>query len=132
MPETNKKKTNINPKTNKEELEVCNIAQGTTIKGNLKVESNIRIEGIIEGTVTCSGRLVLSKTGKIKGDILCKNIISEGIVYGDIVAKDKIHLLSSAVITGNIKYNCLQIDLGATLNGQAICASSPSVLPQED
>ncbi len=132
MPETNKKKTNINPKTKNEELEVCNIARGTTIKGNLKVESNIRIEGIIEGAVTCSGRLVLSKTGKIKGNILCKNIISEGIIEGDIVAKDKIHLLSSAIITGNIKYNCLQIDLGATLNGQAICASSPSVLPQED
>ena len=132
MPETSNTKTNIIPKSNNEELDVCNIAQGTTIKGNLKVESNIRLEGFIEGSVTCSGRLVLSKTGKIKGNILCKNIISEGIIEGDIVAKEKIHLLSTATTTGNIKYNCLQIDLGATLNGQAICASFPTVLPQEE
>lgn len=103
-------------------LEVCNIAEGTTIEGNFKAESNIRLEGNIYGTVSCAGRIVMSKNAYIKGDIICQNIVSEGKVEGDIIAKEKIHLCSTAIIEGNLKYTSLQVDAGAIFNGQAICA----------
>jgi cytoskeletal protein CcmA (bactofilin family) len=113
-------------------LEVCNIAQGTTIEGTVKVDSNIRLEGLIQGAVTCGGRLVMSSTAKIIGDVICKNIISEGIVEGNIVAKEKIHLMPTSIVLGNIKYKSLQIDLGAVLNGQAICSASEVSFSKEE
>lgn len=105
-------------------LEVCNIAAGTTINGDFKAESNIRLEGSIYGNVTCSGRIVMSQNAHIKGDIFCQNIDSDGKVEGNIVAKQKIYLSSTAVIQGNIKYTALQIDEGAVLDGQAVCTQS--------
>ena len=96
----NNSKTNVSntkTKTNGSILEVCNIAQGTTIEGTVKVDSNIRLERLIHGDVTCGGRLVMSSTAKIIGDIICKNIISEGIVEGNIVAKEKIHITDNPI-----------------------------------
>ena len=124
--------SNSKSTSNGASLEVCNIALGTTIEGTVKVEANIRLEGIIHGTVTCSGRIVISASGFIHGDIVCKNIVSEGKVEGNIVAKEKIHLLPTASVTGNMKYKTLQIDAGAAFDGQAICApSTPSTKKTE-
>lgn len=122
----NTPKNNSKPSSNgsSASLEVCNIALGTTIEGNFKAESNIRLEGTIYGNVSCSGRIVMSKNAYIKGDIVCQNIVAEGKVEGDIIAKDKIHLLPTAIIDGNIKYTKLQIEEGAVFNGQAICSKS--------
>ncbi|WMX12578.1 MULTISPECIES: polymer-forming cytoskeletal protein [unclassified Aureispira] len=105
-------------------LEVCNIALGTTIEGSFKAEANIRLEGSIYGNVSCSGRIVMSKNAYIKGDIICQNIVSEGKVEGNIVAKEKVHLFATAIVEGNIKYTKLQIEEGAIFNGQAMCAKS--------
>lgn len=121
-------KNGTSPKSNSNSpntaLEVCNIAIGTTIEGTFKAESNIRLEGTIHGSVSCAGRIVMSKNAYIKGDIVCQNIVSEGKVEGDIIAKDKIHLCPTAIVEGNIKYTTLQIEAGAIFNGQAICAKS--------
>lgn len=105
-------------------LEVCNIASGTTINGDFKAESNIRLEGAIYGKVFCSGRIVMSQSAHIKGDIICQDIVVEGKIEGNIVAKEKVHLCSTAIVEGNIKYTVLQIEEGAILNGQATCIKS--------
>lgn len=105
-------------------LEVCNIALGTIINGDFKAESNIRLEGEIHGSVSCAGRIVMSQNAHIKGDIICQNIVSEGKVEGNIIAKEKIHLFSTATVEGNIKYTTLQIEEGAIFNGQAICTKN--------
>lgn len=115
-------KTTSTPKPNS--LDVCNIALGTNIKGNFKAESNIRLEGSIHGTVSCSGRIVMSKSAYIEGDIICQNIVTEGKVKGNIVAKNKIHLQGTAVIEGNLKYSSLQIEEGAIFNGQSIAVQN--------
>ena len=113
-------------KITKNELEVCNIAHGTTIEGQLKASSNIRLDGIVKGDVSCAGKLVMSATAKIIGNISCKNFRGEGVVEGDIVATHKIHLMNKSIVKGNIQYQSLQIDLGATLNGKAVQHKSAS------
>jgi cytoskeletal protein CcmA (bactofilin family) len=101
------------------ELDFCTIALGTTIEGSFKTSSNIRLDGFIRGDVHCGGKLVLSTTAKIIGNIHCKQFRSEGKVEGNIIALNKIHLMNNSVLEGNVQYKNLQIDLGATLNGVA-------------
>lgn len=117
-------KNNDNSTSGISPLEVCNIAFGTSVEGNLKVKSNLRIEGTIHGSVTCSGRLVMSAKAEIEGDVSCESIICEGKIKGNIVAKERIHLQSTATVTGNIKYQSLQIDSGAIFNGHAVCSAN--------
>lgn len=116
--------SNKNGSVNTAELEVCNIAKGTTIEGNFKAQSNIRLEGIIEGDVQCLGRIVLSEQAQIKGHVHCHTILCKGHVTGNVVAKDTIHLHATAVVHGDIAYQKLQIDEGAIFNGKATCSKS--------
>lgn len=118
-----------NGSVNTSELEVCNIAKGTTIEGNFKAQSNIRLEGIIEGDVQCLGRIVLSEQAKITGDVDCHTILCKGLVAGNIIAKDTIHLHDTAVVEGDISYQKLQIDEGAVFNGRAICSKRTKATP---
>lgn len=113
-------------------LDFTNIAQGTTIKAVVKVESNMRLEGEIYGTVNCSGRLVLAKTAYIEGDIVCKTMLCEGTIKGNIVAQEQIHLFPTANVEGNIKYGSMKIDEGAVFNGQAISIKTPAAAKKKE
>ena len=45
------------------------IVEGTHIEGEIKSDSNIRIDGYVKGIINVKGRLVLGPTGKIDGNI---------------------------------------------------------------
>lgn len=105
--------------------EVCLIGPDTVITGSFRAPANIRLEGTINGDVTSSGRLVLAANAKIMGQVSCADLISEGKIEGDIVANGKVHLHSTAVILGDVKYQSIQIDGGAQIDGQLFCAKLP-------
>lgn len=98
---------------------VCQIAAGTVIDGAVSVkDANMRLDGEINGTVYCAGRLLLSATAKIKGDVTCFELVSEGQIEGQVTAKTQIILAKTAVILGDISCKNLQIEAGALLNGK--------------
>jgi cytoskeletal protein CcmA (bactofilin family) len=98
--------------------EVCILAKGTIIEGDIKVDSHLRLEGDILGKLSCNGRLVMSAQAIIQGPVQCKELDCEGRILGKIQAKESIVLKSTAVVDGDIECSSLQIDLGATYNGQ--------------
>ncbi len=98
--------------------EVCTLALGSVIDGNVKVAVNLRLEGEVKGNVVCGGRLVLSKTAIILGNVTCGDLICEGKINGDIIAKTGINILPTAEVNGDIQCTMLQIDNGASFNGK--------------
>ena len=92
-------------KENKKNMAVDNsvagsnrIVAGTKIKGEVNSGADFRIDGEIEGTIQTSGRLVVGKTGVIKGNIICTNADVEGTINGTLVVKSTIILKTTAVI----------------------------------
>jgi cytoskeletal protein CcmA (bactofilin family) len=93
------------------------IVEGTHIEGDIKSDSNIRIDGYLKGTITVKGRLVLGPTGKIDGNISCKNADLEGKLNGTIIVDELLSLKSSAKLQGEISTNKLSIEPGAIFSG---------------
>ena len=93
------------------------IVEGTNVEGDIKSESNIRIDGYVKGTVTTKGRLVLGSTGKIDGEIICKNADIEGKLNGVIQVNELLSLKSTAILHGEISTNKLSIEPGAIFSG---------------
>jgi cytoskeletal protein CcmA (bactofilin family) len=54
------------------------IAQGTKIVGDIASQGPFRIDGTIEGNVKTSGKVVVGKTGFIKGTLQGENADFEG------------------------------------------------------
>jgi cytoskeletal protein CcmA (bactofilin family) len=92
-------------------------APGTTIKGNIYAEEDLRIDGKVEGTIECSGKVVIGPQAEIKGEINCENADLMGKVDGTLVIKGTLSLKSSVIFTGEVIVGGLEIEPGATFNG---------------
>lgn len=97
--------------------EVNRIITGTTIDGEIKTDGGIRIDGVIVGTVSSKGKLVVGPTGKVEGEVNCQNADIFGTLKGKITVSGLLHLKSTAKITGDILTNKLAIDPGAIFTG---------------
>lgn len=93
------------------------IAQGMHIVGDLESEGDIRIDGIVSGSVFCKSKVVVIATGRVIGDIQAVSVDVHGTVSGNIVAGELLCLKSNCNIQGNVSTEKLQIEPNAIFNG---------------
>lgn len=93
------------------------IGEGATIKGEIKEENEITIQGNVDGDIECKD-LIIGKTGSVKGKIKADTLYVEGSVEGEVNIKDLLKLMSSSCISGKINYGSLQINEGGKLIGE--------------
>lgn len=93
-------------------------AQDTNIKGDIESKGDIRIDGQLEGTLDCKGRVVIGPEAKVKGTIHCNNAEILGSVEGDVFATDLLSLKNNASISGNLTMGKFSVEPGARFNGQ--------------
>lgn len=99
------------------ENSINRIVEGTTFEGNIRSDSNIRIDGVFNGDLTTSGRLVIGTNGKLKGNVACADCEVEGKIEGQLQAKGKVSLKATARVEGEVFYGQLAIESGAELSG---------------
>ena len=95
------------------------IGEGASIKGEIKEENEINVQGTIEGDISCN-ELIVGKTGSIKGKIKTNTLYVEGNVEGEIDVRELLKLMSSSYVSGKITYGSLQINEGGKLNSESI------------
>ena len=93
------------------------IGEGATIKGEIKEENEITIQGNVDGDIDCKD-LIIGKTGSVKGKIKADTLYVEGSVEGEINVKELLKMMSSSYISGKINYGSLQINEGGKLIGE--------------
>lgn len=93
------------------------IKKGTKIQGNLNSESDVRVDGIIEGNLNVKGKLIIGQTGEITGDIICSICEISGKVKGKLSIDSSLTLKSSSNFTGEMTTKKLIIEPGAVFNG---------------
>lgn len=100
------------------------IGAGTSVKGDITSNSDLRIDGTITGNVHCSAKIVVGANGTVEGDITGNQADIVGKVSGNIRAKDLLQLRGDSVVTGNIYAGRLQIEPSATFNGQCFMGAN--------
>ena len=94
------------------------ISSGTTIKGDISSNSDLRIDGTIIGNINSNAKIVIGSSGVVEGDINGNNADIVGKTSGTIKVKDLLQLRGECVVNGNIYAGKLQIEPSATFNGQ--------------
>ena len=89
------------------------IESSTKIVGDIFSEADFRIDGIVEGNVTTSGKIVVGKSGKINGKINCSNADISGSISGKIEVNEVLSLMSESLIQGDIVTGKLSVEEGA-------------------
>ena len=96
------------------------IGNGSFVRGDLKVNGFIRIDGDIAGNLETDGAVIISEKARILGNVTAKSIIVGGIIIGDITAKEGIKLLSSSAVIGNIMSRRVQMEDQVIFHGHCI------------
>lgn len=111
-------------KPNKQALENISsqniISQGTKIVGDFNSEGDFRIDGTIEGNIKTTGKIVVGKSGFIKGTLQCTDAYFEGKFSGKLTLSGTLTLKASAHIDGEVVAGKLAVEPGATFNVSCI------------
>jgi len=100
------------------------ISAGTTVKGDVSSNSDLRIDGSIIGNVSSSAKIVIGASGNVEGDISGNQADIVGKVSGNIKTKDLLQLRGDCVVNGNVYAGKLQVEPTAIFNGQCHMGSS--------
>lgn len=114
------------------DMAINRIVEGTSIEGEIRCESNIRIDGVFIGNLTTKGRLVIGPAGKIEGTIQCQNAEVEGVVKGKISVQQLLSLKGTAKVEGDIFTDKLSIEPGATFTGACNMGAKVKEFKKED
>ncbi|MBK6991137.1 MAG: polymer-forming cytoskeletal protein [Chitinophagaceae bacterium] len=94
------------------------IGAGTTLKGDIKSNNDLRIDGTVIGNINSNAKIIVGTSGVVEGDIMGNQADIVGKVSGNIRAKELLQLRGDSTVTGNIYAGKLQIEPTATFNGQ--------------
>lgn len=93
------------------------IGSNTKIEGILTASESARIDGTLVGKVLSERSIIVGESGTVKGDISAVEILVAGIVYGNLIAQEKIELTSTGRVVGSVTTKTLVIDEGAAFKG---------------
>jgi cytoskeletal protein CcmA (bactofilin family) len=94
------------------------LSNSSLFNGVVRFKTSLRIDGDYTGKVDAEGLLVLGPQSKLKGDIICDEVIIGGEVRGNVIARKRLELLESAKLYGDIKTAKLKIADGVVFEGQ--------------
>jgi len=94
------------------------IAAGTTLKGDISSNGDIRIDGTLQGNIQCQAKVVIGSNGSVDGDISGQQADIMGKVTGTIKVKELLQLKGGSYVSGNLYAGKLQIEPSANFNGQ--------------
>lgn len=108
------KSTEVEPISNNLNI----IGFGSEIKGEVSTNGDIRIDGTLNGNITAKGKIVVGETGRVVGNIVCKQCDVFGYVEGNVSVQDTLSLKISANVNGDMVCAKLSIEPGAKFSGK--------------
>lgn len=113
------------------------IGSDMVVEGDIRAKEAVRVEGSVTGDVETEGALIISATGKVKGNVKGSNIIIGGSLEGDLTSGGRTEVASTGKVIGNIRTKSLIVDENAvfqgqcTMNAEGIAPHTQTTLQQE-
>ena len=99
------------------------IEVGTLIKGEIIFDNELFIMGEVEGDLNSDSdlaKLVVSRTGKVQGEIRVPNVVVNGTIVGNVRASEKLEISGTARIFGDLHYSTIEIQGGSLITGRLV------------
>jgi cytoskeletal protein CcmA (bactofilin family) len=101
----------------KSNSELTHLSSSTVVEGNIALDNDIRIAGVVVGKVNTKGALIVEQTGKIKGEIKVSSATIAGKIQGNIECDGLMILEGHSCFVGDIKTRQIVINENAEFQG---------------
>ncbi|MBU2113954.1 MAG: polymer-forming cytoskeletal protein [Gammaproteobacteria bacterium] len=103
------------------------IAQGCTVNGHIRLSGDIQVDGYVEGKIVCDRSLIISASGRVKGEVTADKIIINGLFDGECYA-NSVEILPQGKAHGIIHCDDLSIERGGSFLGKTLPTSTDDVV----
>ena len=103
------------------------ISEGTEVVGDVTFVGNLEIMGSVVGNITSeqeNARVRVLNGASVQGDILSSLVEVNGLIKGDIYARDHLCLESQCEVDGTVYYKLMEMKPGAQVVGSCVYQES--------
>ncbi|MCK4540688.1 MAG: polymer-forming cytoskeletal protein [Spirochaetales bacterium] len=98
----------------------------TIFSGTMRFTKSLKIDGSFEGDILSeSGFLFIDESAVVKADVKARSIVIGGTVEGNVIATEKLELLPTGKVLGNIRTSSLRIADGVSFAGNCEMIKNP-------
>ena len=94
------------------------IGRGSVSEGRFRVETGVRVDGVLKGELISSGTLIVGESGVIEADVKVNDALVSGRMVGTLEATEKVHLQAHSAFVGRIKTRTLIVEEGAIFKAE--------------
>lgn len=99
------------------------LGRNDSLEGKLVYDGGLRVQGTLKGEATVTSDILIDRGALADARLAGDNVSVRGRVEGDVIARGRLFLASSAVLTGHVTVARIAIENGATLNGRVTMAT---------
>lgn len=104
------------------------LGKETVFAGIMRFTDSLKINGKLEGEIVSTGTLYIEDSAVINANIQVGSVVVAGIVNGNIIATDKLEILTSGKVFGNIRTARLRIADGVVFKGKCEMIRDPKTV----
>ncbi len=105
------------------------IAAGSKVTGEISGSSEVLVDGVFQGRLDLDSNVVIGREGRVKGEITANAVRVEGKVTGDVRGHERVEVMASGTLEGDISASRVVIAEGAFFKGKVEMASQHSGSP---
>ena len=114
------------------------IGEGTRFKGEFDLNGLLRIDGDFTGVIRTKGKVLVGQNGRAECTLHAGTVVIGGVVRGEVFSTEKVIILSTGLMLGNVTTPRLIVEEGVILNGSctitapaADAVAAPSGAPRQ-
>jgi cytoskeletal protein CcmA (bactofilin family) len=94
------------------------IGPGTSVFGNVESGGFTRVDGNVQGDIKAKGRVVIGERARMKSNISGTSVTIGGVVFGNVLASERLIVLATGLIMGDVITRRIQADGGCLIHGR--------------
>jgi cytoskeletal protein CcmA (bactofilin family) len=94
------------------------LGRETAFSGTMRFEKSLKIEGRFQGKILSAGALYVEQGAEVDADIEVGSVVIAGTVRGNVVARERVELLATARLYGDVRTSKLKIADGVVFEGK--------------
>jgi cytoskeletal protein CcmA (bactofilin family) len=95
------------------------LSKKVKIEGDIQGDEDLRVEGHFKGTIKVVGDIFVGQSGVVEADVEADNIVIQGQITGNVLARNQLEIHSSGQLLGDCKAKSIDIREGALFEGRS-------------
>jgi cytoskeletal protein CcmA (bactofilin family) len=95
------------------------LSRNVNIDGEIQGDENLHVDGHINGAIKLNGDILIGSSGIVEAEIEANNIVIQGRVTGNVLARQQLEIQSSGSLVGDCTARSIDIKEGAMFEGRS-------------